>query len=509
MFEKGRSGAYIPTGLLVRRQMEATSPWRFPPGNNLTKRVEFEPKSESDACPDCITELGIQKSEISQATVSAIRQKVNEQQQTIDAQAKNDITVRTATTQVGISAVEQSQKVMTTSTGAATDSARPGMAAEASALEEVSEGSEPGDLITAADLGAGLDAVILERGGRLERVIMNIRQGAPTAEAMTRLSKELILVSNAISSANVLQGHAQIDGTSPVNNDRAMVVDTAHGRQHSVPDLLSRIDEAAGGLNLGFARAREYHRSRSSTSITAMDDGHENERSPIIPDMIRTSSPTPLLSPGSRIANRQRLDQDFAAVRSHIAPFATSEGQPSARPRPADRTVHWPLSSVTSPEGIPVLHIDSPPPLKHNDSDLLRIAEANLPIKITIDQSTPTLRPVSNPSGPAPPSVPATPLLSPALFTASTCTSTPELTPSVQKPDTPFPLPASTAPLLPAPSLAAGKWPTSPSQARADTQVIRAAMRMERNKAVQEAAATERAVRKQRQVSAQARKALG
>jgi hypothetical protein len=32
---------------------------------------------------------------------------------------------------------------------------------------------------------------------------------------------------------------------------------------------------------------------------------------------------------------------------------------------------------------------------------------------------------------------------------------------------------------------------------------------MERNKAVQEAAATERAVRKQRQVSAQARKALG
>ncbi|KJX98905.1 hypothetical protein TI39_contig384g00004 [Zymoseptoria brevis] len=501
MFERGRSGAYIPTGLLVRRQMDATSPWRFSAGHKLTKTADIEPKSESDPCPDCVTELGIQKSEISQATVGTIRQKIKQQPSTAGPIPQEMVVLPpsevSATTQP--SAGKRPPVVPVTRT--------PGEQPVVLHTQGFSEGSNAGDLVTAADLGDGLDAVILERGGRLERVIMNARKGPPNAEAMEKLSKELILVSNAIADANLNPSHSQVDGASPVGSDRAMVVDTRHGRQQSMPELMSMIDEAAGGLDLGIARAREDVQSTDSELLTTRDDVRERSQSLLTTDavsFVHEVSSGSALSPESRIANRQRLDQDIAAVRSHIGPFAAGQikDAPAGNALPI-RTVHWPATDV------PTLHINSPLPLKHRDSDLARVASPNLPIKIQIDSSTstPTLTPNATPSRHDPVPSPTSPLLSPAFFTPSTCASTPEASAILLKPDTPYPQVATTC-RLQAPSSVTGIWPTLPSQARADTQVIRAAMRMEKNKTAQEAAATERAVRKQRQVSAQARKAL-
>ncbi|SMQ50060.1 unnamed protein product [Zymoseptoria tritici ST99CH_3D7] len=502
MFEKGRSGAYIPTGLLVRRQMDATSPWRFTAGHKLTKTADIQPKSESDACPDCITELGIQKNEISQATISTIRQKIKQQPPTAAPIPQETVVVQPP---FKISATPQPRAA--TKPPVVPVTRIPGEQPVVLHAQGLSEGSDAGDLVTAADLGDGLDAVILERGGRLERVIMNARKGPPNAEAMEKLSKELILVSNAIAAANLNPSHSQVDGASPVGNDRAMVVDTRHGRQQSMPELLSMIDEAAGGLNLGIARARGDVQSTDSELLTTRDDVRERSQSLLTTDavsIVHEVSSGSALSPESRIANRQRLDQDIAAVRSHIGPFAAGQRNdaPAGNALPC-RTVHWPVP------GAPTLHINSPPPLKRSDSDLARVASPDLPIKIQIDSSTstPTLTPDATLTRHDPIPPPTSPLLSPALFTPSTCASTPEASPILLKPDTPYPQVATTS-RLQAPSSVTGIWPTLPSQARADTQVIRAAMRMEKNKTAQEAAATERAVRKQRQVSAQARKAL-
>ncbi|KAK3720180.1 hypothetical protein LTR37_004004 [Vermiconidia calcicola] len=73
--EKSRSGAYIPTGLTKMRQMEATSPWVGPHSKYLTKTTDAKAgtESSSDPCPDCVGELNIKRRELQHGSAATVQ----------------------------------------------------------------------------------------------------------------------------------------------------------------------------------------------------------------------------------------------------------------------------------------------------------------------------------------------------------------------------------------------------------------------------------------------------
>lgn len=473
MFETGRSGAYIPVGILEMRQMEATSPWAQARHIvNLTSFTGTKPMAESDACPDCITELGIRNRERNRSAASTARrlatprsitprpprtpskttapkvpfdvttQKEDKSLKRV-APAPGDTSTKSVATVMRPPNEEQESTLPATCLPMAEKEEASIMTSHA-AEEALSKRSasvpaksfdkyatlpvrdtldEPDNdaLVMAIDLGEGLDAVILERGGVLERVITNLRHGTPSTEAIMRLSREMMLISNAIASAHLKRSpssHASQDSSG----DRAMVVDTRDGRQKSVPQILGLIDEVA---SVGLDRDPTLHTQR----------------------------------------RREKT--------SYSTPFETLLDAHSEQP--VSQRTHWPNVSTassyfTTANTIPKLEVTS-----------LEEEEHTIIPTDTFQRERSLLS--------------SSPLQSPALFTASTC---PSLTAS----------PTSTPPPPLSPLMNRATFPPS-SQARADTQVIRAAMRMEKSKAVQEAAATERSARRQRQIGAAAKKALG
>lgn len=73
MLAKNRSGAYIPTGHIERRQMEATSPWiaAMDPIQGVLMR-------QADACPDCLQELEIKSREVYDAPEARVQRAFGE-----------------------------------------------------------------------------------------------------------------------------------------------------------------------------------------------------------------------------------------------------------------------------------------------------------------------------------------------------------------------------------------------------------------------------------------------
>ena len=352
-------------------------------------------------------------------------------------------------------------------------------------------------LVMSSDLGEGLDAVVLERGGRLERVVMNLRKGTPTVAALQRLSRELWQVADALQAAAA--GSQVASDAAELQNDHAQ----------DVADLLHHIHEAAGP-ELGFAQETE-------TSSTYGSADHV----PAVRRDFATQQNVPTLdfipSPATRMAHRQSINADFAALRRHFGHDSSDHaerqadepdvGVASSLAEHDDRTSHdAPADLATS--GLMTSRRSSTPNIpdititddshEHNPTLPSHILKAQDMVTSTRaydgNKSMGNKSPLIFSSSTAPSLDTDSALPSPSQATVSPLTAPSRI-------QTWQDLTEATAPS--ASSIPAEVVPLNPDRA-----VIRKAMGMNKNKAVQEAAAQERQARRQRQIDAR-NKAFG
>ncbi|KAK0265981.1 hypothetical protein LTR91_004730 [Friedmanniomyces endolithicus] len=215
MQDKGRTGAYHPTGFTVRQQTEATSPWSIA---SLTHKQGL-----ADPCPDCRAELGIRRREAMQTVMRPA-----------DGGASSRVIepVLEAAGPAEKTAPRQREK-----------------SRQPRSTRETSNAEPHDELVVTRDLGDGLDAAILARGGELERVIINTRMVRPTGDALVKLSRDLLSVSRALAATS--------DGSpAAVVNDsqqgRTVVFNTpsrGRRRRYSVSELLDLVDQAVDTMH--------------------------------------------------------------------------------------------------------------------------------------------------------------------------------------------------------------------------------------------------------------------
>lgn len=519
MMAKSRSGAYIPTGLTKRRQMEATSPWVVP-SNSLTKTDATKPDDGSDACPDCVAELSIKRRELNYGSIETIKRPTDHIAQ---------ITTKPAV-DGSISSMKRADLPST----------------EDSNMYE----SEDDGLVGSRDLGEGLDAIIVENKGELRRVVVNARKGQPTIETMQRLSQELAKVSNSIAFASVHQPSA---GTANKHqtNQCAVLVDSGstvqNTRLSSVPELLDMIDQAANEIHLNTGKLTEHYvRRRDVTGA----DRHSLLSSTEFDDVMNGSP-----SPTQGLVSRQSMDEQYRNLHEHLMNAArknliksanveppggrqpqqdTSKAngqqlaQLSSKPATMDKQGNGvpsiirtrPTLQRVEPKANDISPVQTPPPEQpsiHHATELADLPAASAPssptpkVQEAIKHHNPfhswlnpfyhhNLKPV--PAESPKQSQPASPLsptpTPPSSFFAGFPTRTnPELpTPTPSVPDiTSHPNPYHHSPAAP-PRLNYGEWASQ--KAREHQQVIKDAIRMKNNNAVQEASAVERELRRQR-----------
>ncbi|KAK1086291.1 hypothetical protein LTR48_003716 [Friedmanniomyces endolithicus] len=110
--------------------------------------------------------------------------------------------------------------------------------------------AEPHDeLVVTRDLGDGLDAAVLARGGELERVIINTRMSRPTGDALNKLSKDLLSVSQALA---VTRDGSPVTAAAHAPEGRTVVFNTpsrGRRRRYSVSELLDLVDHAVDTMH--------------------------------------------------------------------------------------------------------------------------------------------------------------------------------------------------------------------------------------------------------------------
>ncbi|RMY17110.1 hypothetical protein D0866_13560 [Hortaea werneckii] len=245
MVEQSRSGAYVPTGMKTRRQVEATSQWA----------VGSKPSREkgSDACPDCVAELGIRRREAMQTVMRPIEgsRDVSTTEEAVTAEPQSPLiaprALQTGHSSMLLGAWGPCRR--DASGHALPPSQQPTPLANtvcpSPRLRDISNSSADdfGDLIISQDLGNGLDAAVLERKGELESVIVNSRLGRPTVEVLQRLSRELLMASHQLAFAGSDSKALAVQTT----HQRSAIFSTSAPRRqehHSVSELMGLIDNA-------------------------------------------------------------------------------------------------------------------------------------------------------------------------------------------------------------------------------------------------------------------------
>ena len=451
MVERSRSGAYIPTGQIRRTQHEATSPWAV-----LT--TKSDPSLNASICPDCVAEQRIKRRE------------------TLEAREGTEDTVR-----------------------------RPQN--DRSLLDDEENDLLPAgrsSLVVARDLRQAINAVIFEREGELERVITNISRGQPTRDALLKLAEDLETVSKTLAHADASLSSSPLRRKGECR-DRAVILDTSaemlRKRARSVPGLLHLIDEAASGLDLDVGQKAREPIERRDFARTKTDDSTSPQQS-----LLGSADEHFLRSPasydwsstrhGSVESDYQTLHQQFGVSHNdeenavQEAASQGSYGQPSATPLPFDVAIspstlssaYLQTAGASPASSDRTLQGDRRPSLL--PSELLR----------------------ANDFSPGPPSV-LSEQGSLAYFDTMTSpysVSTPlSYLGTIDTPSAPSKLPRFTRPTAKdispvSPSPSPRKPPLTPSSAKAEAQIIREAMRMDRQKAVQEATAVERTLRRKK-----------
>ncbi|KAI7299813.1 hypothetical protein KC315_g17460 [Hortaea werneckii] len=245
MVEQSRSGAYVPTGMKTRRQVEATSQWA---ASNKSLRDKG-----SDACPDCVAELGIRRREAMQTVMRPVEgsREVSMTGEAMKAEPQSPLiapkALHTGHSSNTLSAWVPWRRDASGHTLPPSQQPTPlaNIGCPSSRLRDISNSSadNTNELVISRDLGDGLDAAIFEKKGELESVIINSRVGKPAAEVLQRLSRELLMVSHELAFAD--------------SDPKALVVQTTQQRSaifstsapcrknhHSVSELVGLIDNA-------------------------------------------------------------------------------------------------------------------------------------------------------------------------------------------------------------------------------------------------------------------------
>ncbi|KAK5162975.1 uncharacterized protein LTR77_011030 [Saxophila tyrrhenica] len=432
---RDRSGIYHPTGISQMRQMEATSPWAGP-----TRYIMTAADARDKVCPDCMNELRIKRRELMQSTP------------------------RTVSRPGDLSRMISTQTLR--------------------GISEDVHGNKQG-LVLSKDLGDGLNAVIVEHKD--------------------------------------LKDHTLILDAPPREHDI---------RKPSVPELLDMIDEAANEIHLHAGQAAERYISRPSfAQMTRNSLLGETDFDAVlaynapsaqalverqgIDDHYRALHDR--LAEASRRPSVKRVDATavvarVAATRQPAAQAEPAPVPPRSQPKPTSASRPSPPRIITTRPTLPqvtkfadVSPRQTPPPEHpsiHHAPELSPTPTSNGTAFQTGSSTrhgtfsflnpwsrnaTPTT-PTAHPS-PAPTHPPTTP--SPTPTPSPPPTHTGRVRPADESPPSTTPQPISSAanPYHHAPHTP----PDLPHAAYSDPkvkeqqQIIRAAMRMERGRAVQEA----------------------
>jgi hypothetical protein len=362
-------------------------------------------------------------------------------------------------------------------------------AAREIASQAASDPKNRDQLMFSSDLGDDLEAVVFEREGRLERLITNSRSGRPTMILISRLAQELRCVSEAIA--------AQKD----------------ESLQAGIPDDVSTLSKSSGSCHRPFfefdnfpswtmAHDNDAPQARNHTSDHNSPDAaipsrrwHDlDQRSDSEDDSLKYQARG--LSPASDciiVEQRDHTMSDDAGMGLTIAEkkllqeYGLLESLPQFHSRPTDRTYDQIPAPPTSPLTSTTHNID-----EHN-------LTGTAPPASSID---------------APPADTAIPRPSPEAHLPEPTSSNTQIAPTPSDgppvPSSQQPIPESGTQLtlatteVPPPT----KRPTRSSITRADHEVIRNAIRMQRSfatmpaiGAIRTAAAKERTERRRRLAS--------
>lgn len=402
MVEQSRSGAYVPTGMTTRRQVEATSQWVVAKKSKAAKA--------SDACPDCVTELGIRRREAIQTVMRPTdgSQEVSYPRQVVAAvEPQSPMIAPKAMHANGSSGVSSTWMPWRrdASGSAMPPSQQPtplGRLAQQhppQRLRDVSNSStdESGDLVVAQDLGAGLDAAIFERRGELERVIVNSRLGDSMMNVLQRLSKELLSVSQELAFA----GRDSRGGAAQPDQPRSAVFGASGSvkKHHSVTDLMSLIDNAIDSVRPEHAEELRNVVGPFATPYTRAPGAPrnlENAQWQLVPsvqypddDEYRSFAAHPLTSSAETIAEAVKWTQPTAAATlspySHTASRRT--GMTLPMPLPPSKYTRAPQA----PRNLEHAQLQSSPAMQMPDDDDFRAFAAN-PVISSLDSIAEAVR---------------------------------------------------------------------------------------------------------------------
>ncbi|KAI4821541.1 hypothetical protein E4T44_10258, partial [Aureobasidium sp. EXF-8845] len=226
--DKAFSGAYIPTGPMIRQQVDHLSPWAVRRRLAKTSGTTVSP----DICPDCLAEQRILEREI-------------------------ETTTRTPRTRPDQSLKSTSSSIFT-EPGTPPEFNQPSNVLVGTTIDNqtiqipgVTVADLPPDKfggIVATDLGDMIDAIIVEHSGSLGKVISNIRNGMPDSDWTQKLSRDLAKVSEAVATLpedDIRQAPAF---TRNINGRRSIILDASpdslRQRAKTMPELLDLVEAA-------------------------------------------------------------------------------------------------------------------------------------------------------------------------------------------------------------------------------------------------------------------------
>jgi len=203
MVERVRGGEFVPIGMLHRSQLEATSPWMYL--NPARLPVE-------DVCPDCAAE----------------------------------------------------ERIMRTEAGLGIRGSDHGPVTPLPPISSITKRNS--GMLTATELPNNIGAIVVLQGGKLRRVITNIRQGSSAGPNIRELSEKLFNASQEISRLE----SSTVSSVSPDDSLQTLILDTQAGKAPpTIHELLQLTDHFANEMQLNIgqksapARRREQGQEQS------------------------------------------------------------------------------------------------------------------------------------------------------------------------------------------------------------------------------------------------------
>ena len=527
MVAKGRNGAYIPIGHTIRRQVEATSPWATPTKQSLTSRADANGVHDSDACPDCIQELDIKRRELYKNSMQSVKMPPSDPKWIVDPSFEQPADSQSSRNFSNMTQDSEGEDVVVT--------------------KDLGDGL---DAVIVEHHGDLRRVVLNSRHG--EPTIDTMQR---LSSELARVSHSIAFTGAAPTSV-IKHAHSK---NLPVMLEA--ISDPKDTKTHSVPELLDMIDQAANEIHTSTGKIAEHYVSRrdfgmddrhSLLSGSEFEDVVHEDQWPnqglvgrqSIDEQYRTLHE--MLSNAQSEGTGQPATKTATVVQEQVntaKPTTTGDTKPPTSPQPAQSaskpTDDIPKILTTKPTLPPtapqksqdVFPAQTPPPehpsLHHTPelSDAMEKPSAT-PSTTTLPKPSPThhhnlfsnllnpfhhtkasqpatptrLTPANNPT----PAEPIPAMQTPAQPTQPTVAPTPTDPPAPPRQDSP----ASTTPqpitTHPNPYHHAPHTPSDAAHAaypdpkvREQQAVIRAAMRMEREMSVQNAAAVAAAVERE------------